>query len=130
MERTEMLKTRERRGVALALAAAVAILGLTLLSAKADSAAVMGTVLTKAAPALEATGTGNNDGDNDDDPRDPEILTFSTVGDSRQDPVSPDPSQLPVSAQDQHWLQNTKAFTRILDTIQQQKPQLFIFNGD
>jgi len=61
---------------------------------------------------------------------DPVVLTFSTVGDSRQDPVNPDPSQLPVSAQDHHWLQNTKAWSRIMRTIQTQKPQMLFFNGD
>ena len=40
-------------------------------------------------------GLRRNDDDNYD--RDRVILTFSTVGDSRQDPVSPDPSTLPVS---------------------------------
>ena len=32
---------------------------------------------------------------------DPIVLSFSTVGDSRQDPTNPDPSTLPLSAQDQ-----------------------------
>src|ERR1700712_882952 len=61
---------------------------------------------------------------------DPVVLTFSTVGDSRQDPVNPDVSQLPVSAQDQRWLQNSKAWSRIMRTIQTQKPQMLFFNGD
>jgi hypothetical protein len=61
---------------------------------------------------------------------DPVVLTFSTVGDSRQDPVNPDPSQLPVSAQDQRWLQNSKAWSRIMRTVQGQKPQMLFFNGD
>ena len=61
---------------------------------------------------------------------DPVVLTFSTVGDSRQDPVAPDSTTLPVSAQDQHWLQNTKAWSRIMRTIQEQKPQMLFFNGD
>jgi len=124
-----MLKTPERRGVALGLAAALAILALTLLSAKANSAPAKSPILAKASPAPEAARKDDDD-DGDNDPRDPEILRFSTVGDSRQDPVNPDPSQLPVSAQDQHWLENTKAFSRILDTVHEQKSQLFIFNGD
>jgi hypothetical protein len=66
---------------------------------------------------------------------DPVILSFSTLGDSRQDPTAPDPTTLPVSAQDQIWLQNTKAWSRILNTIQTRKPavgvpNLVFFNGD
>ncbi|WP_019864845.1 metallophosphoesterase family protein [Methylovulum miyakonense] len=83
---------------------------------------------------------------------DPVILNFSTVGDSRQDPVNIDPSvkdlsmvgvgncQTPsgtgltanpgISAQDCKWLQNTKAWGRILRAIQAQKPNLLFFNGD
>jgi hypothetical protein len=124
-----MLKTPERRGVALALAASLAILGLTLLSAKANSAPTKASILAKASPAPAAVRNDHGD-DDDDDPRDPEILRFSTVGDSRQDPKSPDPSQIPVSAQDNHWLENAKAFSRILDTVHEQKSQLFFFNGD
>ena len=80
------------------------------------------------------------------------ILTFSTVGDSRQDPQSPDATvkqsaQLNVgncpipsgtgltpnpglSGQDCKWLQNTKAWTRIMNEIQTQKANLLFFNGD
>jgi len=65
---------------------------------------------------------------------DPIVLSFSTVGDSRQDPTNPDPSTLPLSAQDQIWLQNTKAWSRILYTIQSRNipkvPNLLFFNGD
>lgn len=61
---------------------------------------------------------------------DPVVLTFSTVGDSRQDPVNPDPTTTPVSGQDQHWLQNTTAWSRIIRTIQTQKPSMLFFNGD
>ncbi|HZP94680.1 MAG TPA: hypothetical protein VFB20_17620 [Burkholderiales bacterium] len=46
----------------------------------------------------------------DSDRADPVMLSFSTVGDSRQDPVSPDPTQLPLSGQDAIWLENTKVF--------------------
>ena len=35
---------------------------------------------------------------------DREILSFSTVGDSRQDPATPDPTTLPLSGQDAMWL--------------------------
>ncbi len=80
------------------------------------------------------------------------VLTFSTVGDSRQDPEKPDPSvkqaaqfgagfcQLPagtglttnpgLSGQDCKWLQNSKAWSRIMRTIQSQKANLLFFNGD
>ena len=61
---------------------------------------------------------------------DPVVLTFSTVGDSRQDPASPDPTTVPVPAQDQIWLQNTKAWSRIMRSIQAQKPSMLFFNGD
>jgi hypothetical protein len=66
---------------------------------------------------------------------DPIVLSFSTLGDSRQDPVSPDPTTVPVSAQDKIWLENTKAWSRILTTIQirpsnQKSPNLLFFNGD
>ncbi len=71
------------------------------------------------------------DGDLDFDDRiDPVVLSFSTVGDSRQDPVSPDPTTLPVSGQDKMWLQNTKAWSRIIRSIEAQKSQFLFFNGD
>src|SRR4051812_4032772 len=56
-------------------------------------------------------------GDREDADDDKPILTFSTVGDSRQDPATPDPTSLPLSGQDAHWLQNTKALSRILRSI-------------
>ena len=61
---------------------------------------------------------------------DPVILSFSTVGDSRQDPAAPDPTTVPLSGQDAQWLQNTKAFSRILVSIWGQKPEMLFFNGD
>ena len=70
----------------------------------------------------------DNDGDTDD--RDMEILSFSTVGDSRQDPATPDPTTLPLSGQDAIWLQNTKALSRILRSIEWQRSHLLFFNGD
>jgi Calcineurin-like phosphoesterase len=67
---------------------------------------------------------------------DPVVFSFATVGDSRQDPAAPDPTTLlpnktgTLLPQDKQWLQNTKAFARILRTIQAQKPQVLFFNGD
>lgn len=62
----------------------------------------------------------------------PVVLTFSTVGDSRQDPVGYDQASVgaTLSGQDAMWLQNTKAFARILRTIQSQKANMLFFNGD
>ncbi|WP_077033776.1 metallophosphoesterase [Pelomonas sp. KK5] len=61
---------------------------------------------------------------------DPVVLSFATVGDSRQDNVAPDTSQLPLSGQDVMWMQNTKAFGRILREIAAKKANLLFFNGD
>jgi hypothetical protein len=72
-----------------------------------------------------ALATENEDTDND-----PAILTFSTVGDSRQDPATPDPTSIPLSGQDAIWLQNTKAFSRILRSVESQRSHLLFFNGD
>jgi hypothetical protein len=80
------------------------------------------------------------------------VFSFATVGDSRQDPVTFDqttalaigelgapgkpaaPGKPSLTGsllpQDAHWLQNTKAITRILRGIQQQRPNLLFFNGD
>lgn len=62
----------------------------------------------------------------------PVVLTFSTVGDSRQDPVTFDKASVgsTLSGQDAIWLQNTKALSRILRTIQSQKAGMLFFNGD
>jgi hypothetical protein len=62
--------------------------------------------------------------------RDPVVLTFSTVGDSRQDPVTFDPTTGPLSGQDKIWLQNTKAWSRIMRSVEAQKSKLLFFNGD
>jgi hypothetical protein len=69
---------------------------------------------------------------------DPVVFSFATVGDTRQDPDGPDSSQLlpPNSAggklltQDKLWLQNSKAWGRILRSVQAQKPKMFFINGD
>jgi hypothetical protein len=67
---------------------------------------------------------------------DPVVFSFATVGDSRTDPAAPDPTTLlpnntgTLLPQDRFWLQNTKAFARILRTVSSQKPNLLFFNGD
>jgi hypothetical protein len=68
--------------------------------------------------------------DLDDDDHDAVLFSFSTVGDSRQDPTSPDPSTLPLSGQDKIWLQNTKAWSRIIESIEKHRSNLLFFNGD
>ena len=62
----------------------------------------------------------------------PVLFTFSTVGDSRQDPVTFDKTSVgnSLSGQDAMWLQNSKALARILRTIQAQKSSMLFFNGD
>jgi hypothetical protein len=62
----------------------------------------------------------------------PVVLTFSTVGDSRQDPVTYDQASVgaTLTGQDAIWLQNTKAFARILRTVQTQKSTMLFWNGD
>ena len=61
---------------------------------------------------------------------DPVVLRFATVGDSRTRHEDPDPSTLPLSAQDRIWLQNSKALGRILRGVRAQQAQLLFFNGD
>ncbi len=56
--------------------------------------------------------------------RDPVVMSFATVGDSRGDPDTA------IHKQDQLWLQNTKALSRIMREIQTKKPQALFFNGD
>jgi hypothetical protein len=119
-----MIHTLTSRGRGLLLAAVFAILCLVFPATRAVSMPTAGGPLT---PALVA---GNPDDKDDDDDRDPVMLKFSSVGDSRQDPVAPDPTTTPVSGQDAIWLQNSKAFSRILDTIHEQKSSILFFNGD
>lgn len=64
------------------------------------------------------------------DESDPATLTFATVGDSRQDPDKPDPTTTPLSGQDAYWLQNSKAWSRIMATVEKQRAKLLVFNGD
>jgi hypothetical protein len=86
--------------------------------------------LLAAAPLFLMTSAWAQDREDDQDSWDPVVLSFSTVGDSRQDPVSPDPTTLPVSGQDSIWLQNTKAWSRIIRSIEDQEPLFLFFNGD
>jgi hypothetical protein len=58
------------------------------------------------------------------------VLTFSTVGDSRQDPSKVDSTQKPMSQQDYQWLQNSKAWSRLMREISAKKPSMLFFNGD
>jgi hypothetical protein len=67
--------------------------------------------------------------------RDPVVLSFSTVGDSRQDPKNFDPATASpatgkLTGQDAHWLQNSPALARILRGVSDQHVQLLFFNGD
>jgi hypothetical protein len=88
-------------------------------------------VLTFASITLHSvSASADRDGANRDDDRDQVILSFSTVGDSRQDPVNPDLTTLPLSGQDALWLQNTRAWSRIIRSIESQKSNLLFFNGD
>jgi hypothetical protein len=56
--------------------------------------------------------------------KDPVVASFATVGDSREEPSDK------LNAQDKIWLQNTKAWSRMLREIQAQKPHALFFNGD
>jgi hypothetical protein len=55
----------------------------------------------------------------------PVIFKFATVGDSRAEPSSP-----ANTAQDEIWLQATGIWSRMSHEIEQQKPQVLVFNGD
>ena len=44
--------------------------------------------------------------------------------------MKPDPTTLPLSAQDSIWLQNTRAWSRILNSIDEQHPDFLFFNSD
>ena len=53
------------------------------------------------------------------------VLQFSTIGDSRQDPTTAG-----LNNQDKLFLQNSKAFTRIMNEINHQGSSMLVFNGD
>ena len=92
------------------------------------------TIVSLALSSTSAWADGPSDKDRDDEGerhrQDPVVLSFSTVGDSRQDPANPDPTLAPLSGQDAIWLQSTKAWSRIIDSIESQKSHLLFFNGD
>ena len=63
------------------------------------------------------------------------MFTFATVGDTRQDPTKPDATTLVGSPkallpQDKMWLQNTKAWSRIIREVQAKKSNMLFVNGD
>jgi hypothetical protein len=64
------------------------------------------------------------------------MFSFASVGDTRQDPTNPDPTTLipPLTGtmleQDRIWLQNTRAWSRILRAVQDQKANMLVVNGD
>jgi hypothetical protein len=91
---------------------------------KAAAAVTLGAVLGLAGTTARAGNEHEGDG------RDRVVLTFSTVGDSRQDLAAPDPTTLPLSGQDALWLQNTRAWSRIISSIESQRSSLLFFNGD
>ena len=102
---------------------------MTWFSRRARSAELLvATTLTLVilAPSLFPAFANAGHGDDDEGV----VLSFSTVGDSRQDPVTFDPTAAPLSAEDSIWLQNTKAWSRILNSIHGQKSNFLFFDGD
>jgi hypothetical protein len=59
------------------------------------------------------------------DSADPVILSFATVGDSREEDGA-----AYLNAQDKIWLQNTAVLARMTKEIQAEKNKLLFFNGD
>ena len=53
------------------------------------------------------------------------VLSFATVGDSREEAGA-----AYLTPQDKIWLQNTKAWSRIMRSVEEQKSKLLVFNGD
>ena len=108
-----------------ALASVVCLFGLTACAHRLDIDSATGAQRADGAPA----GALHHEAD-------PVVFRFATVGDSRQDPTYPDPSTLvpPITgqllAQDAFWLQNSRAWSRIVQTISTQRAQMLIVNGD
>ena len=86
-------------------------------------------LIAQGSAPLRADGK-DRDSEREDGGRERVLLTFSTVGDSRQDPATPDPTTLPLSKQDSIWLQNTRAFDRISRSVEAQRANILFFNGD
>ena len=64
---------------------------------------------------------------------DPVVFEFSTVGDTRGDAGTPSLTAAPgapLFKQDSIWLENTKAFTRILRSVQAHRSDFLFVNGD
>lgn len=100
---------------------------LRLLSSRFRLATLCGALVTLSILPPAMAGEGGEDGEDSH-----AVLTFSTVGDSRQDPITFDKASVgnTLSGQDATWLQSTKAATRIMRTVQSQKASLLFFNGD
>jgi hypothetical protein len=79
---------------------------------------------------FQSTRARSHNKDSSKEDHDAAILTFSTVGDSRQDPITFDPTTAPLSGQDAIWLQNTRAWSRIIGSIEDQRSNFLFFNGD
>lgn len=103
---------------------------LLLVTGLVIGAAAMHGTLVFAGDKEKASESDSDWNDDDRDEHDSVALTFATVGDSRQDPVTADATTLPLSAQDAYWLQNSKAWSRIMSSIQKQHAKLLVFNGD
>jgi hypothetical protein len=124
----------------------------------AVAAALAGATLTAATQARGVLGFDGPDFGGPGNDNDPVVFSFSTVGDSRQDPATPDPTTLltpgepgtfssgttlgtpsepgkpdltgTLLPQDATFLTDTKPFARILRGVQREKPNLLFFNGD
>ena len=90
----------------------------------------LGLVTALAALLVSVPAARAGDDTDEEHERDRVILTFSTVGDSRQDPDNPDPTTLPLSGQDAIWLQNTRVLDRISRSVEVQRSSFLFFNGD
>jgi len=104
------------------------MLQLTNMRFRSTLIAVLGIALLGSISIAQARDHREEDHDDDD-----VVLAFATVGDSRQDPIALDPSQVAqggLTGQDKIWLQNTKSWSRIMRSIQAQKAKLLFFNGD